>query len=163
MASAAVSSALEDIVASSYVGFDCKRQPRAPHRDAIHHPRATVSFPPADTTLGQRNIAAGGFGDAHACHPALVASTDTRSDHSPDRAQAPQAWLPVQCDGCRWVAASTREEGTRLTHHTGQTGLGKSTLVNTLFASHLVDSKGRTEQDIAPRATTEIHAKSQGE
>ncbi|TXT15897.1 hypothetical protein VHUM_00400 [Vanrija humicola] len=43
----------------------------------------------------------------------------------------------------------------------GQTGLGKSTLVNTLFASHLVDSKGRTEQDIAPRATTEIHAKSQ--
>ncbi|ORY20211.1 septin ring protein [Naematelia encephala] len=39
----------------------------------------------------------------------------------------------------------------------GQTGLGKSTLVNTLFASHLIDSKGRTEVDIAPRATTEIH------
>lgn len=46
---------------------------------------------------------------------------------------------------------------------TGQTGLGKSTLVNTLFASHLVDSKGRTEPDISARATTEIHAKSQGE
>ncbi|EJT49545.1 septin ring protein [Trichosporon asahii var. asahii CBS 2479] len=41
-----------------------------------------------------------------------------------------------------------------------QTGLGKSTLVNTLFASHLVDSKGRTEPDIAPRSTTEIHANS---
>lgn len=45
----------------------------------------------------------------------------------------------------------------------GQTGLGKSTLVNTLFASHLVDSKGRTEPDISARSTTEIHAKSQGE
>jgi len=42
----------------------------------------------------------------------------------------------------------------------GQTGLGKSTLINTLFASHLVESKGRTEPDIAPRATTEIHAQS---
>ncbi|CAK9784820.1 putative Septin ring protein [Cutaneotrichosporon oleaginosum] len=43
----------------------------------------------------------------------------------------------------------------------GQTGLGKSTLVNTLFASHLVDSKGRTEPDLGSRATTEIHVKSQ--
>ncbi|EIW68653.1 septin ring protein [Tremella mesenterica] len=42
----------------------------------------------------------------------------------------------------------------------GQTGLGKSTLINTLFASHLVDSKGRTEPDISPRATTEIHPQS---
>jgi len=40
----------------------------------------------------------------------------------------------------------------------GQTGLGKSTLINTLFASHLVESKGRTEPDITPRSTTEIHA-----
>lgn len=46
---------------------------------------------------------------------------------------------------------------------TGQTGLGKSTLVNTLFASHLVDSKGRTEPDLGARSTTEIHVKSQGE
>jgi septin 3/9/12 len=43
----------------------------------------------------------------------------------------------------------------------GQTGLGKSTLVNTLFASHLVDSKGRTEPDLGARSTTEIHVKSQ--
>jgi hypothetical protein len=50
-----------------------------------------------------------------------------------------------------------------LTTRTGQTGLGKSTLVNTLFASHLVDSKGRTEPDIAPRATTPINPTSQGE
>ncbi|WVF70185.1 hypothetical protein IAT40_004973 [Kwoniella sp. CBS 6097] len=40
----------------------------------------------------------------------------------------------------------------------GQTGLGKSTLINTLFASHLIDSKGRVEPDIAPRQTTEISA-----
>lgn len=51
----------------------------------------------------------------------------------------------------------------RKAHTPGQTGLGKSTLVNTLFASHLVDSKGRTEADLSPRATTEIHAKGQGE
>ncbi|GFZ49071.1 Cell division control protein 10 [Saitozyma sp. JCM 24511] len=42
----------------------------------------------------------------------------------------------------------------------GQTGLGKSTLINTLFASHLVESKGRTEPEVAPRATTEIHPQS---
>ncbi|KAL9932011.1 hypothetical protein V8E36_009072 [Tilletia maclaganii] len=39
----------------------------------------------------------------------------------------------------------------------GQTGLGKSTLVNTLFASHLIDSKGRLEAYETPRTTTEIH------
>lgn len=39
----------------------------------------------------------------------------------------------------------------------GQTGLGKSTLINTLFASHLIDSKGRLEAYESPRATTEIH------
>ena len=40
---------------------------------------------------------------------------------------------------------------------TGQTGLGKSTLINTLFASHLVDSKGRLAPTEAIRSTTEIH------
>jgi len=39
----------------------------------------------------------------------------------------------------------------------GQTGLGKSTLINTLFASHLVDSKGRFAADDEVRQTTEIH------
>ena len=39
----------------------------------------------------------------------------------------------------------------------GQTGLGKSTLVNTLFSSHLIDSKGRLESHEAVRKTTEIH------
>jgi len=39
----------------------------------------------------------------------------------------------------------------------GQTGLGKSTLINTLFASHLVDSKGRFDADEDVRQTTEIH------
>lgn len=39
----------------------------------------------------------------------------------------------------------------------GQTGLGKSTLVNTIFASHLMDSKGRFEAEEPVRQTTEIH------
>lgn len=52
--------------------------------------------------------------------------------------------------------------GMRADCPSGQTGLGKSTLINTLFASHLVESKGRTEPDISPRQTTEIHAQSHG-
>ncbi|KAK5116739.1 Septin Spn2 [Meristemomyces frigidus] len=39
----------------------------------------------------------------------------------------------------------------------GQTGLGKSTLINTIFASHLVESKGRLAPNEAIRQTTEIH------
>ncbi|OSD08309.1 septin ring protein [Trametes coccinea BRFM310] len=39
----------------------------------------------------------------------------------------------------------------------GQTGLGKSTLINTIFASHLIDSKGRMAPDEPVRQTTEIH------
>ncbi|KAH9836910.1 Septin spn2 [Teratosphaeria destructans] len=39
---------------------------------------------------------------------------------------------------------------------TGQTGLGKSTLINTIFASHLVDSKGRLAPTEPIRQTTEI-------
>ncbi|KII88131.1 hypothetical protein PLICRDRAFT_41256 [Plicaturopsis crispa FD-325 SS-3] len=42
----------------------------------------------------------------------------------------------------------------------GQTGLGKSTLINTIFASHLIDSKGRLEADEPVRQTTEIQAAS---
>ncbi|KAF8582652.1 cell division/GTP binding protein [Ramaria rubella] len=38
----------------------------------------------------------------------------------------------------------------------GQTGLGKSTLINTIFASHLIDSKGRFESAETVRQTTEI-------
>lgn len=38
----------------------------------------------------------------------------------------------------------------------GQSGLGKSTLVNTIFASHLIESKGRVACDEPPRQTTEI-------
>ena len=40
----------------------------------------------------------------------------------------------------------------------GQTGLGKSTLINTIFASHLIDSKGRLHPDEPIRSTTEIQA-----
>jgi len=38
----------------------------------------------------------------------------------------------------------------------GQSGLGKSTLVNTIFSSHLIDSKARIIADEPPRQTTEI-------
>ncbi|KAI9360676.1 Septin-type guanine nucleotide-binding (G) domain-containing protein [Pilaira anomala] len=40
----------------------------------------------------------------------------------------------------------------------GQSGLGKSTLVNTIFASHLIESKGRLAADETARQTTEIEA-----
>ncbi|KIM86387.1 hypothetical protein PILCRDRAFT_65211 [Piloderma croceum F 1598] len=40
----------------------------------------------------------------------------------------------------------------------GQTGLGKSTLINTIFASHLIDSKGRLEAEEPVRQTTDIQA-----
>ncbi|KAG4305710.1 hypothetical protein PORY_000620 [Pneumocystis oryctolagi] len=40
----------------------------------------------------------------------------------------------------------------------GQTGLGKSTLINTLFSAHLIDSKGRLNAEEPIRQTTEIHA-----
>ncbi|KAG0282148.1 cell division control protein [Linnemannia gamsii] len=40
----------------------------------------------------------------------------------------------------------------------GQSGLGKSTLINTIFASHLIDSKGRTQPDEPTRQTVEIHS-----
>ena len=46
--------------------------------------------------------------------------------------------------------------------YVGQTGLGKSTLVNTLFASHLVESKGRIEPEVVSPATTEISGQSHG-
>ncbi len=39
----------------------------------------------------------------------------------------------------------------------GQTGLGKSTLINTIFASHLIESKGRLVPEEVIRSTTEIH------
>ncbi|GJJ12415.1 Septin Spn2 [Clathrus columnatus] len=40
----------------------------------------------------------------------------------------------------------------------GQTGLGKSTLINTIFASHLIDTKGRLAADEPVRQTTDIQA-----
>ncbi|KAI9486292.1 MAG: Septin-type guanine nucleotide-binding (G) domain-containing protein [Benjaminiella poitrasii] len=40
----------------------------------------------------------------------------------------------------------------------GQSGLGKSTLVNTIFASHLIESKGRLDASESTRQTTEIQS-----
>jgi len=44
----------------------------------------------------------------------------------------------------------------------GQTGLGKSTMVNTLFASRLVESKGRIDPSDEIRQTTSIAIDSHG-
>ena len=49
-----------------------------------------------------------------------------------------------------------------LTFCAGQTGLGKSTLINTIFASHLIDSKGRLSPTEPVRNTTEIQSVSHG-
>jgi predicted ATPase len=47
-------------------------------------------------------------------------------------------------------------------YFTGPTGLGKSTLINTIFASHLIETKGRFVADEPVRQTTEIQAVSHG-
>lgn len=51
--------------------------------------------------------------------------------------------------GLHWPASLTQT-------YLGQTGLGKSTLINTIFASHLIDSKGRLTPNDPVRSTTEI-------
>lgn len=43
---------------------------------------------------------------------------------------------------------------------TGQSGLGKSTFINTLFTSHLVDSKSSKNSSDPPRKTTEVTTRS---
>lgn len=77
-----------------------------------------------------------------------------RLHHTADREEVTQERIPVQCHLRGYVRDGElgRHELTR----TGQTGLGKSTLINTIFASHLIDSKGRLRPDEPVRATTEI-------
>lgn len=84
-----------------------------------------------------------------------------RQHHQPNRAQAPETGLSVQCHLRRSVVldASFCNSAHR---RTGQTGLGKSTLINTIFASHLIDSKGRLTPSEPVRSTTEIQAVSHG-
>ena len=82
-----------------------------------------------------------------------------RQHHQPDREEAVEARVSVQCY-LRWYGTCHSFNVSRPpadAHHAGQTGLGKSTLINTIFASHLVDSKGRLEPTEAIRSTTEIH------
>lgn len=91
-----------------------------------------------------------------------------RQHHLPDRAQALEAWFPVQRDRCWCVVLVVLRFVERIelrrtrVCHSGQTGLGKSTLINTIFASHLIDSKGRLASDEPVRQTTEIHPVSHG-
>lgn len=42
----------------------------------------------------------------------------------------------------------------------GESGVGKSTFINTLFATHLADSKASQSSSDPPRQTTEIHTSS---
>ena len=67
----------------------------------------------------------------------------------------------VICVGKYLMQSLTR--GFQANLRKGQTGLGKSTLINTIFASHLIDSKGRLAPDEGVRSTTEIQATSHGQ
>lgn len=131
-----ISPSPEDIAAASYVGFDCTCSPR--------------------------------FNGSQNTHANTVRNPWTISYHSADRTQTSEAWLSVQCDGSRCVLllplvfSVALRLLTQTYGYVGQTGLGKSTLINTLFASHLIESKGRFEPDVAPRQTTEIAAQSHG-
>lgn len=62
----------------------------------------------------------------------------------------------VICVGTLSVKCAILHANAPLINMTGQTGLGKSTLINTIFASHLMDSKGRLQPDEPIRTTTEI-------
>ena len=97
-----------------------------------------------------------------------------RLNYPTNRTQTSQAWFPIQCHR-RWcvprplshpsdLLQSAEEKYFYLTGFwsSGQTGLGKSTLINTIFASHLIDSKGRREADEPVRQTTEIQTVSHG-
>jgi septin 3/9/12 len=66
----------------------------------------------------------------------------------------------VICVGKSSISPSSPSYARHLTAPTltGQTGLGKSTLINTIFASHLIDSKGRLHPEEPIRSTTEIQA-----
>lgn len=66
----------------------------------------------------------------------------------------------VICVG-KYTLLSVKQRSS-LTVFAGQTGLGKSTLINTIFASHLMDSKGRLSPSDQVRQTTEIQSVSHG-
>lgn len=78
------------------------------------------------------------------------------------RRRSPVARVPPLKRGQRQpLAAITDHSPNSLSSpHLGQTGLGKSTLINTIFASHLIDSKGRLQPEEPIRSTTEIQADS---
>ena len=77
-------------------------------------------------------------------------------------------WLSLVCNSfslLKFKSFHVKNVGTMLWHCSydiGQTGLGKSTLINSIFASHLIDSKGRLEAVEPVRQTTEIQAASHG-
>lgn len=64
----------------------------------------------------------------------------------------------VSLTPARQLASAACSENYHPNTAAGQTGLGKSTLINTIFASHLIDSKGRMQPDEPIRQTTEIQA-----
>jgi predicted GTPase len=62
------------------------------------------------------------------------------------------------------IVPSRSSEVPPLMHdQSGQTGLGKSTLINTLFASHLIDSQGRKDVDELVPQTATIKDNAHGE
>ncbi|KAJ9091586.1 hypothetical protein QFC19_009042 [Naganishia cerealis] len=73
------------------------------------------------------------------------------SYHEADRTQAAKAGIQIQRHG-----SCIDHDPCAVPFDSGQTGLGKSTMVNTLFASHLVDSRGRLDVDDPIPQTTAI-------
>lgn len=85
--------------------------------------------------------------------------------HEPNREEITQTRLSIQYHLCWYVLSfpPTSVFGVIDTNFCiGQTGLGKSTLINTIFAAHLIDSKGRLTVNEPVRQTTEIQAVSHG-
>jgi septin 3/9/12 len=64
----------------------------------------------------------------------------------------------IICVGMSLICLCHTYIAVALIERAGQTGLGKSTLINTIFASHLMDSKGRLSPEEPIRSTTEIQA-----
>lgn len=163
----------EAIRANSYVGFDSQSASSSSLRTSGDRSRRADPFvrslapQPSPSRSAPLTSADSSFSR---CSEAEHGAADRV-----DRAQAPQGpflsppcWPPLP--SLSFIAQRPHPSSCALQRGfqfnvivVGQTGLGKSTLINTLFASHLVDSKGRLEADEPVRSTTEIvtHSHSQ--
>ncbi|QRW01801.1 Septin [Ceratobasidium sp. AG-Ba] len=120
-------------------------------------PQPEPQAPEEDANLQPNSPASLAFSPLHTSTPARVPSFRTPSP-------APFLFLADDEEEQKWLPPLSKKSAPRPMLFNvmvvGQTGLGKSTLINTIFASHLIDSKGRFEHDEPVRQTTEIQAAS---